>query len=146
MKILNIAAFGIMLSVLGAGHSMASDADNQITQISPSIIMIGIADPCADGACDEVVVVEASEKSDGNAPLVNANGMPTGEPVIMRPSVETTAVQATVNPATITEPPAQTAEATPAADGAATAPAEAPVIAAEPDSPPARAKETPPLN
>lgn len=127
MKTLHIAALCALFGALGASPSLASDIDNQITQISPSIIMIGIADPCANGACDEEVAA-ASAQRDRNAPLVNANGMPTGETVIMRPSVETTAVQATVNPATITETPAAATEtaAAPQAE-----PTDAPVIAAD---------------
>jgi pyruvate dehydrogenase E2 component (dihydrolipoamide acetyltransferase) len=136
MKLLNTVAASLLLSAFAATPAFAESGDNVITYISPSIIMIGTPDPCDDGGCaEEVAAVESTDtKSDSNAALVDAYGMPTSMPVIMRPSVDTPAAQASFMPAPL--PAATTSAApTPATSEpapAATAEASAPVAPAEP--------------
>jgi hypothetical protein len=126
MKLLKTLAASLLLSAMAAAPAFADAGDNEVHYISPSIIMIGTADPCDDGGCEEdVAVIEA--KDDNNAALIDAHGMPTSMPVIIRPSVATPSV----------ETPAAAA-ATPAAPAAQPAkPAPTPVVQVEPTPAPA---------
>jgi hypothetical protein len=140
MTFLKTVAAGLLLSAMASGSAFAENGDNEITYISPSIIMIGAPDPCDNGGCDEdVAVIEAS--GDSNAALVDAYGMPTSMPVIMRPSVETPAASPT--PAATTTAPAATpaSAATPAPVAATPAPVDAP--AATSQTAPAPGEEVP---
>jgi hypothetical protein len=142
MKLLKTLAASALLSALAAAPAFAQSGDNEITYISPSIIMIGTPDPCDNGGCEEPTVITA--KADGNAALVDANGMPTSMPVIMRPSVDTTVIMpapetaaapaiAPAAPATAAEPtPEVTAEAAPAPVQQAPA-ADAPKVEGQPE-------------
>ncbi len=140
MKLLNTVAASLVFTAFAAAPAFAQPGDNEITYISPSIIMIGTPDPCDDGGCEEDVAAVES-KSDSNAALVDAYGMPTSMPVIIRPSVETPAAQA---PAAATPAPAATTPAAPAAtpETTAAAPAEpAPAPVAQADAAPAPKKK-----
>jgi hypothetical protein len=121
MKSMKFIAAGLFLSAMASGSAYAESGDNEITYISPSIIMIGTPDPCDNGSCDEeVAVIEAN--GDSNAALVDAYGMPTSMPVIMRPSVETPSAPAATSSAPVETPTPVTA--TPAAPAPVEAPAE----------------------
>jgi pyruvate dehydrogenase E2 component (dihydrolipoamide acetyltransferase) len=129
MKLLSTMAAGLLFSAFAAAPAFAEAGDNEITYISPSIIMIGTPDPCEDGGCEEDVAA-VEEKKDNNAALVDAYGMPTSMPVIIRPSVDAPTAQAPADAAAAPAEPAATAE--PAAPAAAEAPAaEAPATTAE---------------
>ena len=125
MKLLKTVTAGLFLSAMAAAPAFAQSGDNEITYISPSIIMIGTPDPCDNGACEEDVASVESQ-GDSNSALVDAYGMPTSMPVIMRPSVEITTAAAAVAPAIVPAPaatPAEAAAATPAPAPVAQAPA-----------------------
>ena len=78
---------GGLFSTAALASSVIALGDTPKSDIS-SIVYVGDPDPCADNACgtDEPAVEEAS--NDSNAALVDAYGMPTNMPVIMRPSVD----------------------------------------------------------
>jgi hypothetical protein len=87
MKLLNTMAMAILFSAAAATPSFADSADNEITVISPSVIQIGSVDPCDNGACDEEEVASTEEPGDRNGALIDAYGMPTSVPVVIRPTV-----------------------------------------------------------
>ncbi len=133
---LGLLAAGFSLSSASAS-SLASDGPMQ-KKAWPSIIYLGDPDPCGNNAC-EPQEAAAEPVSDKNAALVDAFGMPTHMPIIMRPSMDQgtpaataaakAAVAATANAKTPVTPAAPTPKKTiadhtapvnaaPAADGA----------------------------
>jgi hypothetical protein len=140
MKSMKFIAAGLFLSAMASSSAFAENGDNEITYISPSIIMIGTPDPCDNGGCDEeVAVIEAN--GDSNAALVDAYGMPTSMPVIMRPSVETPSAPAATSSAPVATPAPAATPAPVAATPAAPIPVEAPAETTQ--TAPAPSTETP---
>ncbi|MGL4488742.1 MAG: hypothetical protein ACRCU5_04780 [Rhizobiaceae bacterium] len=133
MKLVKIAAASLLFSAMLAAPALAETGDNVVHYISPSIIMIGTPDPCDNGGCEEEVA-EVEPTADRNAALVDAYGMPTNMPVIMRPTTDVSAV-----------PAAQTASAPATSEPAApSAPVETPAAAAPAEPAPATTTEMTP--
>ncbi len=120
MKSVTALGAALLLGSLFAGSASASSIimlGDQPSNSRSSIIRLGDPDPCADHACDAQDEL-ASANSDSNAALVDAFGMPTNMPVIMRPSMDTppappattAAVTPPAAPATATQQPAQQPE------------------------------------
>jgi hypothetical protein len=81
----------MMTTAIGAvSQAMAANDDSEMRQISPSIIVFDIPLP-QDHKTTNVegkVETKAVAKSDNNAALVDAYGMPTSIPIVMRPAVD----------------------------------------------------------
>lgn len=119
-KTLALGLFAASFSLsCASASSLVSDGASQ-EKAWPSIIYLGDPDPCANNAC-EPQQAAAEPLSDKNAALVDAFGMPTHMPIIMRPSMDDGTPSATAVPK---------APATPAVP--ATADAKTPVTPAAP--------------
>lgn len=101
---LAIAAF-LALSAT-AVPAMANNGGCVFPEASQSVVYLG--DPC-DLIEPEVIEAEEVANTDPNSALVDAYGMPTSVPVVMRPSMDAAPVSASAEP--VATPAAETAPA-----------------------------------
>ena len=98
---MKIAFAAILALSASAFPAFASNGDCEFPAETRSVIYLG--DPC-DLIEPEVVEAEEIAKADPNGALVNANGMPTSMPVVMRPSMDSEPVPAEAAPAAASAP------------------------------------------
>jgi hypothetical protein len=125
MKTVNAFAAALLFGTMFAGNASASsiiELGSEPSASSPSIVHLGDPDPCADNACGtDKEVAAVGTKKDSNAALIDAFGMPTNMPVIMRPSMDTPSAPAAS--ASAPAAPAPTAQAEPQVQQPQAAPA-----------------------